>query len=119
MAANETDQILDALNELLEVERTTLLTGKLNDLAGMVDEKERLVGLISKTQSASPDALRLLDLKVKRNQLLLDGALEGIRAVARRLTTLRQVRASLETYDAKGTRKAIDIARDPSVEKRA
>lgn len=113
-------QAMDDLDGLLEAERNVLLTGKLEALAGMVDEKERLIDALSYgSDETPPDALGRLSSKVKRNQLLLDGALEGIRTVARRLALLRKVRGSLETYNAQGTRQSIEMVPESTVEKRA
>jgi hypothetical protein len=64
-------------------------------------------------------ALELLDSKVRRNQELLNNALEGIRKVARRMAAFRRVQASLETYDKNGAKCVIDINPETSVERRA
>ncbi|MGJ8543962.1 MAG: flagellar biosynthesis protein FlgN [Sulfitobacter sp.] len=119
MDEGETRAHIEALNRLLEAERESLLNGQLDDLAEMVPDKERLLAVLQSGKPAEKHALHLLDQKVKRNQMLLNGALEGIRSVAQRLATLRQMRGSLETYDAQGGRKTVDTGNQTSVEKRA
>ena len=56
---------------------------------------------------------------MRHNQLLLDGALEGIRAVAKRMARLRDVKGALETYGADGKRRDIPLGPESSVERRA
>lgn len=108
--------IVDALDDLLERERAALLTGDIDQINRLVAEKERLI-----EQLGGQDSLALGELRDKalRNQALIDSALQGIRDVATRLQTLRQVRRSLETYDANGNRRSIEGHVTPRVEKRA
>jgi flagellar biosynthesis/type III secretory pathway chaperone len=110
---------LDALDELLDVERTALLTGDLVKLTEMLPAKEALMNALSGEGQTNLPALIELDGKVRRNQLLLDGALEGIRDVAKRMSALRQMRGALETYGSDGKKHNIDVAADHSVERRA
>ena len=63
--------------------------------------------------------MQMLDCKVRRNQLLMDGALEGIRAVSSRLAKLREVKGALETYGADGKKRDIIATTETSVERRA
>ena len=109
----------DALDELLEAERDALLKGNLSHLAEMAEDKEQLIIRLNETRHDDLEALRLLDSKVKRNQVLLDGALEGIRTVARKLAALRRIRATLDTYDASGQKRSIEVEATRSVERRA
>ena len=60
-----------------------------------------------------------LEDKLYRNQLLLDGALDGIRAVSDRLIALREVRSALDTYDAQGRKQRVVTQNNPQIEKRA
>ena len=50
---------------------------------------------------------------------LLDTALEGIRAVADRVSALRRVRDTLETYDQTGRKTTFESMHKGRVEKRA
>lgn len=118
--ANEIDDMqMDALSDLLDAERAALLAGDLENLSEMLDAKETLIQAINGSAARDVECLQVLDSKVKRNQLLLDGALEGIRNVSKRMAELRQVRRSLETYGADGKKRQIDVSDDASVEKRA
>lgn len=108
-----------ALDTLLEEERAALLGGQLEKLTDMLPRKEALIDALNGGRHTDIPALQSLDSKVKRNQLLLDGALEGIRNVAQRLATLRRLRGSLETYGSDGKKRNIDVDTDHSVEKRA
>ncbi|QFT58356.1 FlgN protein [Sulfitobacter sp. THAF37] len=110
---------IDALDELLESEREALLAGDLAKLAEMLEPKETLIEAINAMDPTEIEGLRHLDTKVRRNQLLLDGAIEGIRAVAARMAALRQVRNGLETYGADGRKRTIDIQDGPNLERRA
>lgn len=110
---------IDALSDLLDSERKALLAGELNRLADMLEPKETLIDAINAGPQDDLNGLRQLDAKVKRNQLLLDGALEGIRAVAIRMAELRQVRNGLETYGADGKKRTIEVLEEPTTERRA
>ena len=110
---------LDSLEELLEQERTALINGNLDQIGEYLNRKEELVDQLNSSDIAQPDEMADLQRKVARNQALLDNALEGIRTVARRLSTLRNIRKSLDTYDAHGERKKITAPIVSSVEKRA
>lgn len=110
---------IDALDDLLDAEREALMAGDLEGLTRLAENKERLIEALNATEQTDLDALSMLDRKVKRNQLLLDSALEGIRTVARRIGALRRIRASLDTYDATGQRQTIDVDTTRSVERHA
>ncbi|MCZ4257970.1 flagellar biosynthesis protein FlgN [Sulfitobacter sp. G21635-S1] len=110
---------IDALNDLLDSERDALLKGDLERLAEMLAPKDTLIGAINSVPQDDLQGLRELDNKVKRNQLLLGGALDGIRAVADRMAQLRQVRSSLDTYSADGKKRSIDLRDKTTLERRA
>ncbi len=91
----------DALRAVLDQERQLLLTGKIESLVKIAPEKERLLGQLA----GSTDDTGLLDQlrrKADRNQELLVAVSKGIRAVSRRLETLRTQKTQLRTYDAGG-----------------
>lgn len=119
MAEDEFHRIFDALDDLLDEEKTALLEGNLDHVARLLETKETLIDGLSVLEEGEAQSLQQLDKKVRRNQVLLDSALAGIRSVAERLAALRRVRRSLDTYDEKGVRKTIDMVADKSVEKRA
>ena len=116
---SEIGPIMDSLNDLLEAEKAALLAGDLERLTGMAERKEALIEALNSAEQADFELLKELDLKVKRNQGLLNSALDGIRTVARRMAAFRRVRGSLETYDAKGEKSIIEVDPETSFEKRA
>ncbi len=114
-----TDIDFDKLEALLEQERAFLLKGDLEGLGTLLPAKEQLVEMLLGDAGVHRDKILPLEGKLKRNQLLLDGALDGIRAVARRLAALRQVRMALDTYDAQGRKQSVVTPVPSKVEKRA
>jgi flagellar biosynthesis/type III secretory pathway chaperone len=116
MSSHDETTKLEALTDLLERERKALISGDLEGLARLADEKERLMG-VAATMTAS--GLQALREKATRNQELLNSALEGIRSVAARLDALREARDTLNTYDRSGQRQSIDTQRRPKIERRA
>ena len=117
---DETAQdIMDALDDLLETERKALLAGDLDIITRLLHDKEMLIDRLNTMEHGAYDSLRALHEKVTRNQALLDGALQGIRMVASRMGALRRIRKSVETYDEKGVKSALRGLGKSSVEKRA
>jgi hypothetical protein len=116
-----TSEIIDIadLDTLLEQERTLLIEGKLERLGTLLPKKEKLVEQLLGNHELSRDVIAPLEKKLLRNQLLLDGALDGIRSVSARLAALRQVRIALDTYDAQGRKRRVITPTKPQVEKRA
>ncbi|MEP2640204.1 flagellar export chaperone FlgN [Roseobacter sp.] len=119
MTNEDFEDIIDALDDVLEAERTALLAGDLDEIGRLLERKETLIDQLATLDEADREPLEALNAKVKRNQAMLDQALEGIRSVSRRLAALRRVRSSLETYDEKGERRTINLATQGDVEKRA
>ena len=117
MTSEPTD--FSQLDSLLEQERAFLLEGDLEGLGGLLPLKEKLVDLLLSDASTHRDQITPLEGKLHRNQLLLDGALDGISAVAARLAALRQVRNTLDTYDARGNKKRVEMIASENLEKRA
>ena len=117
MTANQTDFTM--LDTVLEQERAFLLDGDLEGLGTLMPVKEQLVEMFLNDASGSREEIAPLESKLQRNQLLLGGALDGIRAVSARLAALRQVRTALDTYDAHGRKTHVEISTESKVEKRA
>lgn len=111
--------LFGALDDVLEAEREALLSGDLEKIGRLLERKESLIEDLSVLEEFEAGDLHDLTGKMKRNQDLLDSALEGIRAVAGRLAALRRVRNTLDTYDSNGAKRAIHVAKDGTVEKRA
>lgn len=119
MKPERADASVTELNNLLDAEREALLTGDLERLGSLLQPKETLIEMMTATPPPDRTAMEVLDRKVRRNQLLLDGALEGIRAVSSRLAKLRDVKGALETYGADGKKHDIIASAEISVERRA
>lgn len=119
MTKQTPQNLIDQLDGLLEQERLALLAGELDRIGEIAREKEVLFDTLN---TVAPDArpdLSDLQAKMTRNQVLLDGALQGIRKVAARLATLRRIRRTLETYDENGHKQTIQGEVVRRVEKRA
>ena len=116
---NTQDTGINALNILLDAERAALLKGDLESIADLLPAKEALIGTMNDTPPDDLAAVQALGGKVRRNQLLLDGALEGIRAAVTRMSAMREIREGIETYSADGQKHRIATGTDSSVEKRA
>ncbi len=109
----------EELDILLDQERTALLSGDLQQISELLEQKEQLIDLINDMQDAEEQSLAGLIGKVNRNQVLLDGALRGIRNVAARMSELRQVRRSMDTYDETGRKTTIQGSVVSKVERHA
>ena len=119
MKNDAAQDIVSALDTLLDTEREALITGEIDTLPGLLEEKTRLVeALKERAYEDSGDIGNLRD-KFERNQSLLDGTLQGIRTAASRLATLRSLKQSFDTYDESGRRQTIDGDVVHRVEKRA
>lgn len=119
MQNNDIQSIMDALDDVLDAERAALLNGKLDEVSRLHSRKEGLIDALNRCEFEDRGTLNALHGKVKRNQALLDSALDGVRSVARRLAAIRRVRQSLDTYDSFGQKKTVDVHTVGSVEKRA
>ena len=116
---DEIQDTIDALDDLLDKERAALLDGNLETVGRLHLRKEALIDQLNRQDVAQATDMGALHLKVSRNQALLGSALQGVRAVSRRLAAIRRVRQSLETYDASGRRQSVDLKPGGSLEKRA
>ncbi|MHA7850932.1 flagellar export chaperone FlgN [Roseovarius sp.] len=119
MAANDMQGLIDRLDDLLESERSSLLSGNLEKIGPILEDKQKLIDRFNALDLERGPELESVHRKLMRNQELLDGALEGIRKVAARMAAMRQVRQALETYDQRGKRQTIDGAVVRKIEKRA
>jgi flagellar biosynthesis/type III secretory pathway chaperone len=118
MTANTQTITAEELGEILDQEREALLLGDLEKLSDLLVPKETLIDAMNSIPNPDLPTMQALGKKVQRNQLLLDGALEGIRAVASRVSRLREVKGALETYGADGKRREISLGIDSAVEHR-
>ena len=118
-ASEQATVILASLDDLLDRERIALLNGDLDAISRGLREKERLIDALNALHGDQDENLSAIRNKAQRNQILLESALSGIRAVADRVAALRRVRDTLETYDQSGRKTAISTLRTGQVEKRA
>lgn len=110
--------LIEQLEALLERERQMLLSGNLDALPELVDEKETLISALASAEPAAADLEQAQD-RMIHNQALLESAMQGIRSVAERMRELRNVRNGLQTYDRTGRRQRISGNYAPKLEKRA
>lgn len=101
------DPILEALEDLIANERSAILKGDLDNLPGLLHEKERLMQVLSETDVASKERISRIQPLIARNRSLLDAALAGMRAAMCRLGARQQVRRTLSTYDKTGARNVV------------
>ncbi|MCT4609256.1 MAG: flagellar protein FlgN [Pelagimonas sp.] len=113
----ETD-VKQRLEDLLDQERQALLDGNFDQIEKLMEKKQELAEDLE-TQTLPQEALSPIKDGMRRNQELFDQALAGIRNVTARIDELRQLRRSMNTYDAYGRRFTIDAPIDRKLEKRA
>lgn len=119
MTLDGTQNNIDSLSTLLETERTALLAGDLAALGDLLPEKEMLITALNADRALDRPELKTLGEQVRRNQLLLDSALDGIREVSNRMSALQKMRSGLATYGSDGLKHDIKVHTDHSVERRA
>jgi len=98
----------EALEDLLDRERSLIKSGRIDAVVRLGHEKERLLGRLSRHPDGA-DILRRLQSTAERNQALLTAAARGIKAAANRLETIRAGQPGLRTYGRDGA--ATDLAR--------
>ncbi len=112
-------EIFTALDACLEREKAALLTGDLDAIAPLMEEKSGLIAQLNALGATDGNVLNDLKDKAERNQALLNGALEGIRRVSERIQVMQSLRHSFDTYDQRGNRQTIEGQVVRHVEKRA
>lgn len=110
---------MDELDCVLDVERSALLAGDLEKLSRLVTVKEDLVTRLQAAEVGNTNLAESISYKLARNQELLDQARSGVQSVSDRLSALKRVHESLDTYDANGEKQTVTIGGHASVEKRA
>lgn len=122
MTDKTAQDLIDALDDLLEEERTALKAGDLAALEPILAKKEELIDAlneISEAEDSQPEDFTDVQSKVSRNQDLLQNAMLGIKAVSSRMAELRKVRRGLEVYDQRGQRNSFHTNNQKKLEKRA
>jgi len=113
------DDLIEQLDTLLDVERDALLKGDIDALAGIVEQKEILIEHLSAADVNDASEVAPVNGKVRRNHVLLEQALKGIRNVSKKLSDIRQTRKAFDTYDQSGQKSSIEGQKTTTVEKRA
>lgn len=108
---------ITALDELLNDEHERLLAGRLEGLARIGREKERLLARLP-AHTADTNLLDALRAKSNRNQALLIAASKGIEAAMSRLATLQSEPAAMRTYRRDGMAASIPPAQKADVNHR-
>lgn len=119
MTSDTAPDMLDALEDLLERERSALTSGDMDTIARLMQQKEDIVGQLNAADLPADAALDELRAKAERNQVLFDSALAGIRAVSARIAELRHMRQGSETYDRHGRKAKLTAPQRSRLEKRA
>lgn len=119
MTNQNPQDLINDLDSILDQERQALVKGDLNKLSELLTKKEDLINDLNTITDLERESLAQVHDKVSRNQVLLDSAMEGIRAVATRMAELRRVRKGLDVYDQAGRRTRFSTRGSVSLEKRA
>jgi len=97
------------LIRLLDKERRALISGDLETVIGLTDEKRALADQL---ESADTVELQALSMKLAQNGRLLAAARDGVSDVATTLKKQREARTKLSGYDRTG--KATTITGTPT-----
>lgn len=99
------------LRDLLDREQAALLAGRLDELARLVPEKERIAAhLFGDATPMDADALTGLRQIAERNARLLEAARRGIEAARERIDQIRNGGPQMQTYDRRGRRSSLSGA---------
>lgn len=101
----------------LELERQAILEGAFGGLAAMTATKEELIARLE-LDPPPDDDLRDIHRRAERNRHLLQAALRGMRSVADRMSTLRQVQGTFDSYTQEGARQSHAMT-PPAFERKA
>lgn len=118
MRGTDRSATVTALNDVLDAERSVLLSGQLDRLEGLAREKEQLLSRLGLVNGRPPELVKLRD-KLTRNQALLSAAARGARAARDRIAVLRAGPAPLRTYEQDGAPKVVAPCARPGLNRRA
>ncbi len=110
---------VSTLDDLLETERAALLKGDVDRINRLVDRKEALITQVTALVDVPSSVLAPLQEKLRRNHELIEHALAGIRAAAKRIEDMRKARETLQTYDRQGQLQDLSANAKGAIEKRA
>ena len=92
---------------VLEAERRALLAGELAQLSELARRKEACLDLYAADTSRLPHRAPRLLAALRRNQRLLEMALQGLAAAQGRLGTWQRLGRQMDTYDPNGRKTRI------------
>lgn len=119
MTDQNAQELIDELDEILDLERSALVRGELQEIDAMLSRKEAAIDKLNAIGELERDVLSQVQSKVSRNQELLNSAMDGIRSVAQRMTELRRVRKGLDVYDRAGRKSRYGTVMGQNLEKRS
>ena len=96
------DKRLAQLFRLLDREREILISGDLTQLTGAVKEKERILDMLNAKPGLSKIQIHTVQVALKRNQVLLQQAGNGIKSASKRLREPRSRRCNFRSYTKEG-----------------
>lgn len=97
------------LDDLLDLERGMILSGKITQLAAVTHQKNHLIA--RQMQAGDAEVLERLRAKAERNQALLVAAAQGLRSASKRIGAITAGNVTLRTYGADGA--AHEMGRSP------
>ena len=113
---SEGEMLIDAFEDMLDQERALLMSGSVEGLERLAEQKSALVRRLSAVTGA--DELQRLKWKAEQNSRLFEAAAAGIRSVSQRISALRVGPKPLTTYSADGQRTDLGASRG-TLERRA
>lgn len=99
-------EIVENLRKIIDDEYEALTSGELNKLSEILEKKTFLLSNLTLTPK-DLEKLRLLRMKIRRNHILFDKSLSGIRQVISRHSLVQSAAKAVETYDASGRKTVI------------
>ena len=96
------------LEELLDIERSTIMRGATDDLQTLAERKEHLLQFASTAKGrADHQTLAAVQKKASRNRQLLASAMWGVKSAIERLEAIRTGQVSTHTYTDDGSRQSL------------
>lgn len=108
---------LRRLEAILTEEAAMIRRADFSQIDRLIADKSRLAGQIGRSRPA-PGALERVRRLAERNAILLQAAMQGLRAAQARLSALTNAGAGLRTYDASGDARSV-TGHAPSLERKA
>lgn len=108
---------LKSVESYIERERRILRSGRISELADLVEDREKALALLDAARGNGP-ALQRLRSEVHRNNALMEAAASGLRSAIKRISDLRAASGPIGSYSASGQRMEIG-SNSPTVERKA